>query len=57
MHKEIEIAICHGCHSYDWSEEEIVHLSQKCRGRHDDGLIERVPLVRKVPPALELVAA
>jgi hypothetical protein len=54
---EIEICICHGCNSYDWSEEEIVHLKQQCRGRHDEQLIERVPLVRKVPPALELVAA
>jgi hypothetical protein len=54
---EIEICICHGCNSYDWSEEEIVHLKQQCRGRRDEQLIERVALVRKASPALELVAA
>lgn len=45
-HHEIEIAFCSACGSYDWREEEVVHLNNQCRGKSDPTLVE---LVRFIP--------
>jgi hypothetical protein len=44
---EYTIYVCDGCGSYAWLPEEVVHLSQKCRGKRDEALISEVVLVPK----------
>jgi hypothetical protein len=59
MRLEIHLAYCHGCGSYDWHEDEIVHLKQKCAGRTDTHLIEVIEMapVSHQPDTAGLVAA
>jgi hypothetical protein len=47
-HHKIEIAICTACGSYDWREEEVVHLNNQCRGKRDSQLVELVSFIPAV---------
>jgi len=47
-HHKIEIAICTACGSYDWREEEVVHLDNQCRGTGDPKLVELVTFIPAV---------